>query len=90
VASVGRSARDATISLLGWPDHPTARHWEAEIRAWLAKVVRRHRSSRHLDDEMDYMFQVSCLDTAAHMLDATPPSTLSRFHRANQFRARRG
>ena len=86
VESVGRSERDAVMSLLTnvldhklrllcWTDHAAARHREAEVRAWIARVVRWYRPSMHLDAEMEDMFQIARLDTAAHMLDAGPPST---------------
>ena len=61
--------------LFHWPHHAAARHWEAEIRAWLARVVRRYRPSMRLDAEMEDMYQIARLDTAAHKLDAGSPST---------------
>jgi Domain of unknown function DUF29 len=85
IEDVGRSERETVISLLtnildhklrllGWPDDPAARHWEAEVRAWLARAARRHRPSMHIENEMADMFQTAGLDLAVHMVDAGPPS----------------
>ena len=84
VESVGRSERDTVMSLLtnildhklrliGWPDHPAANHWQHELRAWLARVAKRHRASMHIADEMADLFRIARLDTDAHMLAAGPP-----------------
>ncbi len=85
IESVGNSERDTVVSLLtnvidhklrliGWPEDAAARHWEAEVRAWLARVARRHRASMHIEDEMADMFQTAGLDLAVHMVDAGPPA----------------
>jgi hypothetical protein len=86
IESVGRSERDTVMSLLtnvidhklrllGWPDHPAARHWQHELRPWLARVAKRHRASMHIGDEISDLFRIACLDIDAHMLDAGPPTT---------------
>jgi hypothetical protein len=83
VESVGRSERDTVMSLLtnvmdhklrllGWPNHPSANHWQHELRPWLARIAKRHRASMHIADEMADMFRIARLDTDAHMLDAGP------------------
>jgi len=85
IESVGHSERDTVVSLLTnvmdhklrllcWPDDAAARHWAAEIRAWLARVARRHRPSMHIENEMEDLFQIALLDSASLMLDAGPPS----------------
>ena len=56
IEDVGRSETEAVISLLTnamchklrlvvFPDHDAANHWQHEIRAWLARVAKRHRAS---------------------------------------------
>jgi Domain of unknown function DUF29 len=85
VESVGRSERDTVMSLLtnilghklsliGWPDHAAANHWQHELRPWLARVAKRHRPSMHIEEELPDLFHIARLDTAAHMLDAGPPA----------------
>jgi len=85
VESVGRSETDTVLSLLsnvmdhklrllGWPDHPAARHWQHETRAWLARIARRHRASMHIEAEMAALFRIAQLDMETHMLDAGPPA----------------
>jgi hypothetical protein len=83
IESVGRSETDAVMSLLtnvmdhrlrliGWPDHPAAKHWQHEIRAWLARIARRHRASMHIEAELAALYRIARLDMDAHMLDAGP------------------
>jgi hypothetical protein len=83
VESVGRSETETVMSLLtnvmdhklrliGWPDHLAAKHWQHEVRAWLARIARRHRASMHIEAEMAALFRIAQLDMEAHMLDAGP------------------
>jgi hypothetical protein len=85
IEDVGRSETEAVMSLLtnvmghklrliGWPDHGAANHWQHEIRAWLARIAKRHRASMHVDKELADLFRIARLDTDAHMLDAGPPA----------------
>jgi Domain of unknown function DUF29 len=83
--SVGRSETETVMSLLtnvmdhklrliGWPNHLAAVHWQHEIRAWLARIAKRHRPSMHIEAEMTVLFRIAQLDMEAHMLDAGSPA----------------
>jgi hypothetical protein len=79
IEDVGRSETEAVISLLTnamchklrlvvFPDHDAANHWQHEIRAWLARVAKRHRASMHID--IADVYAIACLDAAAYLAGA--------------------
>jgi len=80
IESVGRSETDAVASLLTlavghklrlltMPEANAARHWEGEIRTWLATVVKKHRPSMHIRIEDVYDLAVVATDAYMPGLD---------------------
>lgn len=83
IETVGRSETDGVISLLtnamthklmqiGWPNHEAARHWQHEVRVFLADAADKHRASMRVN--MDKAFRLAVLKAEAHMVDAGPPA----------------
>lgn len=62
------------LKLLGWPDHASANHWRAEIRAWLVRAAKKHRPSMKI--EIADVFEDAFLAVEVTMLDLPPGTPL--------------
>jgi hypothetical protein len=75
VASALQIAIQHKLLLLGWPNAPAVRLWEAEARTRLAEAHEDFRESMRKGINLGSLYRRAVLATKQHMLDEGPPAT---------------
>jgi hypothetical protein len=91
IEAIGRSEVRASTStltnamqhklyLLGWPESPSARRWQAEARAQLIEAVGEYRSSMRqgIEPDLPRLYRLARVRAERHLLDVPATVPLPR------------